>query len=328
MISRAALIGIAVACAWIAWTNLSGGADQALDEPKPVLPASVGYPQASTLASAYARLSAALKSYTRRTAALASEAALFDARFSLGYPPSSFSLAAVAIKGDRAPVVTGSVSGPAIAATETPAPAPPLRDRVVAKAAAAAHALRAAITRTASLHEDAAAGAASDAPAHEPTIFEKLFGRSSPLTLAYAAPTDGLLDSPNLAGGRYDRYTAVYDISAHTVYMPDGTKLEAHSGLGPRFDDPRYVNERMRGATPPNLYELKLREAPFHGVQALRLIPVEEDKVFGRSGLLAHSYMLGPRGDSNGCVSFRDYNAFLHAYLNHEIRRLAVVAHL
>src|SRR5579871_2079457 len=29
----------------------------------------------------------------------------------------------------------------------------------------------------------------------------------------------------------YDRYTAVYDISARAVYLPDGTKLEAHSGL-------------------------------------------------------------------------------------------------
>ena len=37
-----------------------------------------------------------------------------------------------------------------------------------------------------------------------------------------------------------------------------------------------------------------------------------------RSGLLAHSYMLGPNGDSNGCVSFRDYNAFLQAYRNGE----------
>jgi hypothetical protein len=38
--------------------------------------------------------------------------------------------------------------------------------------------------------------------------------------------------------------------------------------------------------------------------------------------------MLGPNGDSNGCVSFRDYNAFLQAYRNGEIKRLAVVARL
>ena len=33
-------------------------------------------------------------------------------------------------------------------------------------------------------------------------------------------------------GAGYDRFTAVYDISARTVYLPDGTRLEAHSGLG------------------------------------------------------------------------------------------------
>jgi hypothetical protein len=63
-------------------------------------------------------------------------------------------------------------------------------------------------------------------------------------------------------------------------------------------------------------------------VHALRLIPVEDGTTFGRTGLLAHTYMLGPNGDSNGCVSFKDYDAFLEAYENHEITRLAVVTHL
>ena len=36
--------------------------------------------------------------------------------------------------------------------------------------------------------------------------------------------------------------------------------------------------------------------------------------------------MLGPNGDSNGCVSFKDYYAFLDAYRNKGIRRLAVLA--
>jgi hypothetical protein len=76
------------------------------------------------------------------------------------------------------------------------------------------------------------------------------------------------------------------------------------------------------------LYDLKLRESPFHGVQAIRLTPVNESEVYGRSGLLAHTYMLGPTGASNGCVSFRNYNAFLQAYLAQKIKRLAVVTHL
>jgi hypothetical protein len=162
------------------------------------------------------------------------------------------------------------------------------------------------------------------------SIFAKLFGTSpSGVTLAYASTEEAVSgDSAPLTSGLFDRQTAVYDISAHKVYMPNGTTLEAHSGLGSELDDPRYVAERDRGPTPPDIYDLKPRGALFHGVQALRLIPVDEKKVFGRSGLLAHTYMLGPNGQSNGCVSFKDYDAFLHAYENHEITRLAVVTHV
>jgi len=38
------------------------------------------------------------------------------------------------------------------------------------------------------------------------------------------------------------------------------------------------------------------------------------------------TFMLGANGDSNGCVSFRDYYAFLDAYRNKGIRKLAVLA--
>ena len=65
----------------------------------------------------------------------------------------------------------------------------------------------------------------------------------------------------------YDQYTAVYDISAHTVYLPNGTRLEAHSGLGGRLDDPRSEHPKMRGVTPPIVYELKPRKPLFHGVR-------------------------------------------------------------
>ncbi len=126
----------------------------------------------------------------------------------------------------------------------------------------------------------------------------------------------------------YDRQTAIYVISRRTVYMPDGSRLEAHSGLGGMLDDVRYIGERARGPTPPHLYDLSLRESLFHGVQALRLNPVGDGSVYGRDGLLAHSFMLGPNGDSNGCVSFRNYEAFLRAYQNGQVRRLAVVTNL
>jgi hypothetical protein len=125
-----------------------------------------------------------------------------------------------------------------------------------------------------------------------------------------------------------DSRTAVYDIAAHTVYLPNGQRLEAHSGLGDKLDDPRYVHVRMRGPTPPNVYDLALREEPFHGVRAIRLNPVDDNKMFGRDGMLAHTYMLGANGQSNGCVSFRDYRKFLSAFLNGEVDRLVVVANL
>jgi hypothetical protein len=181
-----------------------------------------------------------------------------------------------------------------------------------------------------------AAVIAAVTPSEKLTVFEKLWGKAPPsksfLSFASAdvsstssiGPVDASADAPP-----YDRATAVYDISAHMVYLANGTKLEAHSGLGSRLDDPRFVRERMYGATPPHLYDLEPREALFHGVAALRLKPVGgEETIFGRSGLLAHTYMLGPNGDSNGCVSFRDYEAFLKAYRNGEIKRLAVVARI
>ncbi len=169
------------------------------------------------------------------------------------------------------------------------------------------------------------------------SIVEKLWGKREPSggLLAYASADASVTASiapkernPMLGGAPpYERDTAVYDITAKTVYLPDGTKLEAHSGLGSNLDDPRSSRVRMRGVTPPHIYDLKPREALFHGVPALRLTPIGgENAIYGRDGLLAHTFMLGPNGDSNGCVSFKDYYAFLDAYRNKGIRRLAVVA--
>jgi hypothetical protein len=94
------------------------------------------------------------------------------------------------------------------------------------------------------------------------------------------------------------------------------------------MDDPRSVQRKNRGVTPPNVYTLKLRESLFHGVRALRMTPANENAMFGRAGILAHSYMLGPNGQSNGCVSFKDYDRFLRAYLDGEVDRIVVVTRL
>ena len=180
------------------------------------------------------------------------------------------------------------------------------------------------------------AKAAVMAIAEKPNMVEKLWGKepSQRSLLAYASAdvsaTGSLpkLQNPMLGGSApYDRSTAVYDIAARKVYLPDGTVLEAHSGLGAKKDDVRYAHVRMQGVTPPHIYDLKPREALFHGVPALRLTPIGgQDKIFNRDGLLAHTYMLGSGGDSNGCISFKDYYAFLDAYRKGGIRRIAVVA--
>ncbi|WP_129157056.1 tlde1 domain-containing protein [Bosea sp. Tri-44] len=177
------------------------------------------------------------------------------------------------------------------------------------------------------------------------SFFEKLFGTNAPQTsgerLAYAAPQDDItqrsgrgsgltvapaptpLASTPVAGGK----TAIYDISARVVYLPNGERLEANSGLGDKMNDLRFVHVRMHGPTPPHVYNLTERESLFHGVRAIRMHPVGgSGKIFGRAGLLVHNYLLGPRGDSNGCVSVKDYERFLQAFLRGEIKQLVVVA--
>jgi hypothetical protein len=173
------------------------------------------------------------------------------------------------------------------------------------------------------------------APVEDTRSFvEKLFGieNTEPPRLAYAAletkPVDDVFRRalsvvPRVGTGG----VAVYDIRARVVTLPNGEKLEAHSGLGASMDDPGHVHVRMKGPTPVGTYDISEREQPFHGVRALRLNPVGgPEAVHGRVGLLAHTYMLGASGASNGCVSFRDYDKFLQAYLRGEVQRLVVVA--
>lgn len=175
------------------------------------------------------------------------------------------------------------------------------------------------------------------AMAEEPSFLEKLFGvgaaaprAESRQALAYASPDALPQEAPRTrisAAPESVAGTAVYDITARTVTLPSGEVLEAHSGLGEAMDDPRYVHLRMRGSTPPGTYDLTERERLFHGVRAIRLNPVGGSRaIHGRDGLLAHTYMLRQPGASNGCVSFRDYNRFLQAFLRGEVRRLVVVA--
>ena len=243
----------------------------------------------------------------------------FDTRFSLGLSPGA--LANTTPLQDHGNLLVSTLTPPSsLAAALSSDPTTSRGERIAQKAVLPR-------PRPASAPQTA-----SDAPADKPsifaTIFTKLFGKPAPVKLAYAATDDAGLGAGQVTAGSYDQWTAIYDISARTVYLPDGTRLEAHSGLGSLLDDPNHVDEKMHGATPPNVYDLELREELFHGVRALRLIPQDERKVFGRAGLLAHTFMLGPNGDSNGCVSIRNYDVFLQAYVDHKIKRLAVVTSL
>ena len=188
--------------------------------------------------------------------------------------------------------------------------------------------------RPASIFAPSPSDDAAPVPQEQPMSPPIALGAAPPLPpsrpIQLNARLAALAGAPMLGqGGPSDRFTAVYDLTAHVVYLPDGERLEAHSGLGSLRDDPAHVDEKDRGATPPHLYDLKLREDLFHGVQALRLNPVGgAASIFDRAGLLAHTYMLGPGGDSNGCVSFKNYDAFLQAFQSGRVKRLVVVSSL
>ncbi|PZU20409.1 MAG: hypothetical protein DI589_17900 [Shinella sp.] len=144
--------------------------------------------------------------------------------------------------------------------------------------------------------------------------------------LAFARP-----ENPMKSAGRSvpwpDRGTkiAVYDITNGVVHMPNGQKLEAHSGIGEMRDNPKFTHVSMRGPTPPGTYKLSMREKLFHGVAAIRLTPTDGVAPKGRTGLLAHSYLLARRGDSHGCVAFANYPQFLSAFQRGEVTHMVIV---
>lgn len=173
-------------------------------------------------------------------------------------------------------------------------------------------------------------------PAIDESVEEMIPGSRTPrgtgTKLAFAKPDDPAGERKgggifkNLFGPKAGDGVAVYDISAQRVYMPDGTTLEAHSGIGKMADDPRYVHVKMNGPTPPHTYVLKMREKRFHGVEAIRMIPIDGKNKHGRDGFLAHSYLLRSRlPQSHGCVAFKHYDRFLAAFKAGKVKKLVVV---
>jgi Tlde1 domain len=348
-VGGAAIACLVLGCSWTVYTKIiSASVYPTLDSAGYDEPVVTSAPKVATRSAAqavrdaFAALPATIERATTETVAAltpsqfndrfaASEPSGVASRAAEGAPPEAPKVAAASKSVDAPKLAeaakrdTASKQPPAQVAMNVP-PAPrPVETKPAARSGGA------------SLHDMAErAKVAMMSLTSRSSIVEKLWGKrdSQGALLAYASADASVTDSiaheqSPMHGGSppYDRSTAVYDISAHMVYLPDGTKLEAHSGLGSKLDDPSSAPIRMRGVTPPHIYELKPREALFHGVPALRLNPIGgENAIYGREGLLAHTFMLGPNGDSNGCVSFRDYSAFLNAYHNMGIRKLAVVA--
>ena len=121
---------------------------------------------------------------------------------------------------------------------------------------------------------------------------------------------------------------AIYDVSNATVYMPDGTKLRAHSGIGRMRDNPRYEHVKMKGPTPAGIYRLKMRERRFHGVEAIRMLSVDGRDPKNRTGLLTHTNLLRGQKGSHGCVAFQNYEPFLNAFKRGRVTMLVVVPEL
>ncbi len=130
----------------------------------------------------------------------------------------------------------------------------------------------------------------------------------------------------NMFGGtRAGKGVAVYDISARKVYMPDGSVLTAYSGMGKMANNPKYTHVKMNGPTPVHTYNLRMRERRFHGVEAIRMLPVDGKNKHGRDGFLAHSQLV--RGQqSHGCVAFPEYDKFLRAFKQGKVKQIVVVA--
>jgi hypothetical protein len=245
--------------------------------------------------------------------------------FKMAAPSAKIQIAEVLARAEQATPVL--IDPPLVIARVETTPLPPPRPHIPAPAAAQQVAQQVA--------QIAPTAAVVPTPLPAPAPMPKVAPAPAPKLALAKVPASPIVEKPQRQAAlppapppELNSKTAVYDISARTVFLPNGRKLEAHSGIGDKMDDPRFVNVRMRGATPPNVYDLKLREALFHGVRAIRLTPVNENAMFGRDGILAHTYMLGPSGQSNGCVSFRNYDKFLEAFLNGEVDRLVVVSSL
>lgn len=171
-------------------------------------------------------------------------------------------------------------------------------------------------------------------PADEKPALRAKKDKDDAKAIAYAKPERSLFG--DLFKGRSDdggwlgkgTKVAIYDVSSATVYLPDGTKLRAHSGIGNMRDNPRYEHVKMRGPTPRGIYRLSMREKRFYGVEAIRMTSIDGRDPKNRTGLLTHTNLLRGQKGSHGCVAFQNYQPFLRAFKRGQITMLVVVPEL
>src|SRR5690348_1345776 len=245
---------------------------------------------AATFASRFAPATADKESDTPTTTASLPSSS-FDDRFS--FKPSSASTRSLRPTISFSDRFAGAIAAGAAPARFALASASVAPVAPVAMPAPASPPAPAAASVPAAPHAAARALAARVAPKRQPAATYQVASiGDTPIRTAYASVDSaskdpGIDDSPLLkkmtprdpapkdgATGPDMSRTAVYDLTAHVVYLPNGRRLEAHSGLGDHMDDLRSVSMRMLGPTPPGVYDLTMRESLFHGVEAIRLNPV------------------------------------------------------
>src|SRR5438876_8944377 len=248
LLGGVALAGVALACGWILYVNLAASRGEGDFAPTRVEVLATR-PKVSDVAAEPALPPTSIV-----------DAALLYSTQPVGFAPKTFAQS-VPLKSTlqftapttlRAeiplPQNAAPLSAPAARLVQTamlPKPRPP----ELGSAHAPSLALQAMAQR-----DKALASAATDT-----SIFQKFFGKrpDAAPALAYAATDGGVFNNgQSITSGHSlvsDGQTAIYDISARMVYMPDGTKLEAHSGFGDLLDDPRHAHVKMRGVTPPHV---------------------------------------------------------------------------
>ena len=168
----------------------------------------------------------------------------------------------------------------------------------------------------------------------KPVARRSLDNKDKKQDVAYAKPDRSLFGdlfkskSSDAAWPGKGTKVAIYDVSNATVYLPDGTKLRAHSGIGNMRDNPRYEHVKMRGPTPAGIYRLSMREKRFYGVEAIRMTSIDGRDPKNRIGLLTHTNLLRGQKGSHGCVAFQNYQPFLKAFKRGQITMIIVVPEL